>query len=581
MIDQFTFGQIHLFWPIIIGSVFLWLVFIWKEWNGKTGSRFYIKILVALLAIGALAMIALQPKMRTVEKIGYSAILSPGYQKAQLDSLKKVYKSIKLIDYKPGRDLSASLQKGQEVFVLGQGLQAYDLWQLDDVKVHMLSGTLPVGVTRLKYEQQDVVGNVFRVEGEYHKAEKGQQLVLMGPGDIPLDSVQLRAVENQRFNLKSQHLVVGKFEYAFVEKDSIGNQLSSAPLSFNIKDKNKLSILMVNQFPSFETKYLKNFLAESGHQVMVRSQVSKERYKYEYFNTGQKGTIGLSTKTLSEVDLLIIDAASLQKASKSMLERLQTAIATEGLGVFIQADVTSFNAKTPLLDFSFSKFDGKEVTFEAYPKTFLATYPYVFKHEHLLETIYKSGPGMITAYKRSGAGRIGTTVLQNTYELLLKGKAEVYQIIWSATISSISKRKALETVWEQDELMVHQDAPFNFNINTTRESPLVKSIEGFSIPLARNIELKQRWSGTVFPRKLGWNKLIMKHDSTEVLDFYVIDSTQWTSIGVSKRISDNRRYFDQTGNSSKMAASLRPVQPWWFFVIFLAAMAYLWLEPKL
>ncbi len=122
MIDQFTFGQIHLFWPIIIGSVFLWLVFIWKEWNGKTGSRFYIKILVALLAIGALAMIALQPKMRTVEKIGYSAILSPGYQKAQLDSLKKVYKSIKLIDYKPGRDLSASLQKGQEVFVLGFGI---------------------------------------------------------------------------------------------------------------------------------------------------------------------------------------------------------------------------------------------------------------------------------------------------------------------------------------------------------------------------------------------------------------------------------------------------------------------------
>ena len=581
MIDQLTFGQTHLIWPVVFGAVFLWLLFIWKEWTGEAGSRFYIKILVGLIAVSALAMIALQPNIEKGQQISYTAILSSGYQQMQLDSLKTAHKNLKTLSYTPGMDLTKYIQTDQEVFVLGQGLQPFDLWQMDKTSVHFLEGTQPVGVSRLNYTQKNVVGNDFVIEGEYHMATKGQQLVLMGPGDSALDSVQLEAATNQRFSLETTHLVEGKYVYSLIEKDSIGDVISSAPLPVHISAKDQLNILIINQFPSFETKYLKNFLAESGHVVKVRSQVSKGRYKYEYFNTQQRSPINFTSKTLNEIDVLIIDANSLQQVSRSTRQLLETTITEKGLGIFIQADEGMYSLKIPLLNFSFLKEDVKEVTFETYPNTSFRKHPYLFKNEVLLESVLQSDEGIITAYKRSGAGRIGTTVLQNTYELILEGKDQEYQSIWSNTMSAIAKRKAMETLWQQGEMMVYQDSPFHFEISTSQEDPLVKSTDGFSIPLARDIDLKELWRGTTFPRKPGWNKLMMSQDSTEVFDFYVLDTSQWTSLRAFKNLNENKRYFNQQSRSTEKTKTVEPIEPWWFFIIFLLAMSFLWLEPKL
>lgn len=581
MIDQITFGQTHLIWPVVFGAALLWLVFIWKEWAGVASPRFFIKMLVSIIALGALAMIALQPNIRKAEKINHTVILSPGYQNSQVDSLKAAHNKLTIVNYIPGMDLSNDIQSGQEVFVLGQGLKSFDLWQLDKTSVQFLAASQPAGVSRLTYTRKNVIGNDFVIEGEYHQAPKGHQMVLMGPGDTPLDSVELKPTDKQRFNLNTQHLVEGKFVYNLIEKDSLGQQLSSSPLAVHIKAKKKLQILIVNQFPSFETKYLKNFLAASGHRVKVRSQVSKGRYKYEYFNTQQKSNIDFTSKTLNEIDLLIIDASSLQKASKSMLQGLRTAVEEQGMGLFIQADETIYGENLPLLEFSFLKQADEAITFETYPKASLTKYTYIFKNELLLEPIHESDAGIITAYKRAGEGRIGTTVLQNTYELVLEGKNRVYQSLWSPLISGISKRKAIETVWKQVEMLSYPNAPFHFEINTTQENPLVNSQEGFSIPLARDRNLRELWRGTTYPRKPGWNQLAVSHDSTDVFDFYVLDSMQWTSLDAHQTMSENKRYFNQPQKSAQITIFLKPIQPWWFFIVFLLAMSFLWLEPKL
>ena len=581
MIDQVTLGQTHLIWPVVMGSGLLWLLFIWKEWKGVAGTRFYIKTVVGLIAVSALAMIALRPNMEMSQNEKHTAIVSPGYQKAALDSLKAVHKNLTMLTYTPGMDLTEKIETGQEVFVLGQGLQPFDLWQLDMASVHFLTGDQPSGISRLSYKMENIVGSEFVVEGTYHKAPEGQQLILKGPGGTVLDSTALRALSKQRFSLKTQHPVAGKFVYTLTEKDSLGNELSSAPLAVAIKPKDKLNILIINQFPSFETKYLKNFLAASGHGVMVRSQVSTSRYKYEYFNTPQKATIDVTGKTLNETDLLIIDATSLQKASKSTRQLLEKAIAENGLGVFVQADESMYALKMPLLNFSFLKQDDKEVALEKHPDTSFKKYPYLFKKEVLTEPVQQSGEGIVTAYKRSGAGRIGTTVLKNTYELILEGNDVEYQGVWSNIISDISKRKVTETVWKQDEMMVYKDHPFHFEINTGVENPVVKSSEGSSIPMAQDMDLKELWRGTTFPRETGWNQLVMSHDSTAVFNFYVLDTSHWASLRAFNNIIENKRYFSQQTRSAEKTTGVKPVEPWWFFIVFLLAMSFLWLEPKL
>ena len=165
--------------------------------------------------------------------------------------------------------------------------------------------------------------------------------------------------------------------------------------------------------------------------------------------------------------------------------------------------------------------------------------------------------------------------------MVLEGKNRVYQSLWSPLISGISKRKAIETVWKQVEMLSYPNAPFHFEINTTQENPLVNSQEGFSIPLARDRNLRELWRGTTYPRKPGWNQLAVSHDSTDVFDFYVLDSMQWTSLDAHQTMSENKRYFNQPQKSAQITIFLKPIQPWWFFIVFLLAMSFLWLEPKL
>ncbi|MCP4884726.1 MAG: hypothetical protein GY908_13155, partial [Flavobacteriales bacterium] len=468
-----------------------------------------------------------------------------------------------------------------EVFLLGQGLQSYDLWQLDDVNVQLLARSQPSGLSRLNYNYENTVGTDLVVKGEYLKASEGQQLLLTGPGDSALDSVQLKSSESQNFKLKTALPVSGKYVYHLIEKDSLGNVVSKDPLAVNIKAKNKLHILIINQFPSFETKYLKNFLAETGHELSVRSQVSKDRFKYEFFNSKQKGRIDINQKSLNEIDLLIIDLNSLKQLSKRNRQLMRKVVSEQGLGLFIQADENVYSSRISLLEFNFLKQSTQEVSLMSSPESSLSKYPFVFKDDLLLESVQLSNEGIVTAYKRLGAGRVGTTVLQNTYELFLDGKISVYNSLWSKTLSMISKRRSMGTAWKSDVMFAFQDAPLEFEITTAKENPIVKSISGFSIPMAQDINMKDHWKGTTYPRKEGWNKLLMNHDSTAVFDFYVHDTSHWTSLVTAKTIIENKRYFQRKEGIVETKSYRKPIQPWWFFLMFLLSMSYLWLEPKL
>jgi len=581
MIDQITIGQTHLIWPVIIGAGLLWLVFIWKEWTANRELRFYIKVLVSLIGIVALAMIALQPTILKKDKINYTAILSKAYQINQLDSLKAIYKNLSILDYSPGKHLSNDIQQGDQVFLLGQGMPSYDWWQLEDVSVQLLAQTQPRGISRVNYNPINRVGTNLVVKGEYLDAKEGRQLILTGPGNSPLDSMLLKKSDHQKFSLKTALSVKGKYVYHLIEKDSLGKVVSKDPLAIKTEAKSKLHVLIINQFPSFETKYLKNFLAETGHQLRVRSQVSEGRYKYEFFNSEQKGRIDLNEKTLNEIDLLIVDLTSLKQASKKTLQLLRKSVSEHGLGLFIQADETMYGSRVPLLELSFLKQENKTVTLQNHPENSLSKYPYIFKNEVLLESVQQSNEGIVTAYKRSGAGRIGTTVLQNSYELLLDGKMSVYRSLWSNILSMISKRKEMETVWKPNTILAYQNVPYDFEISTTQASPLVKSQAGFSIPLAQNIDINDLWSGTTYPRKKGWNRLLIDHDSTKVLDFYVLDTSHWTSLMTAKTIRENKRHFHHKEDAVQTKSFRKPIQPWWFFLLFLLSMSYLWLEPKL
>lgn len=584
MIDQIIFLNEVWIWQIGIGAVVLWFVFGWKEWHQFGKRRFWIKIAIAFLAITSLAVIALKPAISTTDNIAAKMVLlTEGYDKEQLDSLRKTHKKLKIYNYKANHPIFDEINTPDSVFVLGYGVKPYDLWQLDNYNVNYLGRSIPSGVVRFKYNYKNTVGERQIFKGLYTNPQKGNTLVLEGPGGAGLDSVSLTFDEQQKFQLTTNLNVKGNYLFSLVEKDSLGKILSTDPIPLVVEDPTPLKIVVVNGFPTFETKYLKNYLAEMGHQVLIRSQITKGRYKFEYFNMERMPMGAFSKKNLESFDLVIIDANSLKNLRRESRTALENSVKENGLGIFIQPDPNFFRSSKGLESFDFISEKNTETRLDDQAKIKFSKYAFVFKDEFLLQHIHtKSNTKIISGYKHIGKGRVGTTVLENTYELVLDGHTTAYQQIWSKLINSLSSKEIPPIAWGAASIIAYKDHPFKFDVRTSISKPILKTNKKYSVSMRRDIDILNLWRGITYPREFGWNTQFLEQDTTNFFEYFVADTSHWRSQILYKTIEENRRYFKKSLKKETIQKhTVRPIPLLSFYILFLVCAGYLWLEPKL
>lgn len=581
MIDKISFINHQWLWQIVITTLCIWFVFIWKERTKLRKKSFYVNCTISLIALVSLALIALKPSVKNSSTSFKSAIITNGYNNMQLDSLKKVYKKLTVYSYKENQALFPSDKHPESLFILGDGLQTYDLWQLDTINTIYIGGDAPKGISYFTYNTQNTVGNKALFNGKYVQPIKGHKLLLEDPAGKVLDSIILSNDDSQEFQLSTNLKVKGAFVYQLVEKDSVDNIIKKDPLPLTIKEKQPLHILIVNASPSFETKYLKNYLAETGHKVLVRSRLTKDRYKYEYFNMENKPTIRFTQEELKTFDVVIIDLLSLTGLSNNAKNAFETSIKEDGLGVFIQPDISLFSSRRHWYSFNFNSNTKNTTSLEISPKNTISKYPFVFKNDIAVESVLNDNSNIISGYKRVGIGRIGTGVLQNTFELQLKGKTEIYKQLWAKIIESIGKKETPIIEWNSNLKIAYVNEPFSFELRTTNENPIV-STKNYQIPIKRDIDIKDLWKGVMYPKSTGWNILQNNQDTTNIFKYYTINNSHWQTLKAVNTITANKRYFGtnkpyvDTNNSTG-----KPINPLWFFIIFVLNLGYLWLAPKL
>ncbi|MBQ4821682.1 hypothetical protein [Aquimarina sp. MMG016] len=583
MIEDITFLHSNWITYISIGAIVLWLVFVWKEGSDFGKRRFWIRITVALFAIMSIAVIALKPALPILGKKTKVAILTSGYDTKQLDSLKKVHKRLKMFPYKANQPIFGKVNTSDTVFVLGQGLESFDFWQLENYKVDYVKSDVPSGVVRFTYDHSRVVGEQLQFEGMYNNPKKGNRLILEGPGGNRLDSIALESGKKQSFQLATHLKSVGTYTFSLVEKDSLGAVLSQDPIPVTVKNRKGLRILIVNSFPTFETKYLKNYLAEMGHEVLVKSRITRGKYKFEYFNMDRILMGTFSEKNVAPFDLVMLDVATANNLGRSSRTALTNSIKQNGLGLFIQPDDDFFRFRKDMVAFDFVKEKSTETNLMNSPKIKITKYPFIFKDQFQLQAIHKNDTEhIVSAYKHLGKGKVGTTVLESTYELLLNGKTTEYQQLWSAIISTISKKESAEVSWDKHSILAIKDQSYTFILRTAISEPEIKTEEGYRIALRSDIDISNLWHGTTYPKKPGWNRLSMAQDTTAVLEYFVTDTTTWKSKSGYDNIQRNRRHFDRASTkNTKQISPLAPINPIGFYIFFLLCMGYLWLVPKI
>ncbi|NVN19458.1 hypothetical protein GUA46_14000 [Muricauda sp. HICW] len=582
MNDGVVFLNQNLFWPVIIVGLVLMAVFVWKEWSQRKERRFYVKLIASFLAIVSLCMIILKPSTYQDSMRGKGIVLTDGYRSSQLDSLKSIYKRIKTEEYTKGRTLFL-LTEVDSIFLLGHGMEPFDFWQVEHKSVAFLGGDANQGGQDISNKSELILGEPLELSATYANPVAGNWAVLADNGGNPLDSIPLEETESQLIQLSAEPKASGQFVYHLMEQDQDGQVVSNEPIPIQVKEGRPLKILMVNTFPTFETKYLKNFLTEKGHEVLARTQLTKGKYKFEYFN-GASGTIyGFTSENLKDYDLLIIDTDSYTGLGRTSKEAMEEISASEGLGIFIQADEGLFRLSESQSPFRFNKDYVTEIAL-GQPMQTLPKYPYAFQEnlrtqEILLDYV------TVASYIPVQKGKVGTTLLQNTYQLLLDGQEALYTRIWTKILNNITRKQETVLEWKSLTQIPRLDEPFEFELQTLLTDVEITTEEGARIPLLQDILIPGKFTGTVYPRKTGWNQLQVANDSISPWFYFVYDDGQLQNIHQTQLRNANYQKFgsSSTFDDSKSVSKkeLQTITPIWLYFILLLSLGWLWLEPKL
>lgn len=580
MIDKDIFLLKNLWLPVLLGVIVLWGIFLWKEYRSESKKWRFVKALIGLVAVTMLALMVLRPLVWENQVKGVGVILTQDYSERQLDSLKALHKNLHLIDYEIDGLTQKQMDSITTAYILGDGVAPYDFWQLDNVKTTYLLGDVSSGIKRIQYDSKMTLGDSLVLRGLYEKPLKGTQIVLEDSAGNGLDSLAITKLEALIFEVGSRPKTVGTFVYNLVIKDSLGAVLTTEPLPVQVDRSPVLKVLILNRFPTFETKYLKNFLAENGHKVLVRSQITKGKYKFENFNRPQATLYSLTTDNLADFDLVILEGSSYATLPLKSQQALQTAVDAQGLGVFIQLDEATLRGGE-VFGFRFKRTKDKEVRLPQWPKVKVSVGPVLFAEETRLQPILEAENRLLSAYEQRGFGRVSTSTILESYPLVLEGNLEQYTYLWSRMLSTVSQKDIPIVRWETEDDMPTPDVPFHFSLRTSIPQPTVIDELGQPLALQQNLSMPDEWSGTIYPREAGWKTLKLEKDTTAVLRYYVAPSRSWQGVKSYNWRTQNRRHFQDSRASAEIAKEQRPISRLWFFIVFLLANGLLWLLPRL
>ncbi|MBX2913705.1 MAG: hypothetical protein KF856_00400 [Cyclobacteriaceae bacterium] len=539
---------------VITVAVLLFAIFSWLEWK-RQARFFYARLIALLIAILSLTAFVLRPAYSTNSDSAGVIVLTPGYNKSSADSLKKIYQHYHVVATEQLDNINQLIaHKDQIRFVLGAGLPAY---VLPDSGFNFLASPLPTGITQLQVPAKLIANRNASLGGVWHG--KPGTITLIGP-EGKIDSTSVRAGS---FQLSFTPKQPGKFLYEL----EIDGKKELLPLEIHAP--RPLDVLILQQYPSAEIRYLKNFLIDQGHRVVVRTQISKNNFRFEFGNRAPATLSRITTEALSDFDLLVLANESAALDEDTIKDALRN-----GLGVLWLPSENEL-AKPPL-GFEFVKVntDTAQVNFEDQTIS-LSAWPVNARKDF---AIVKNKNRVLAGYKRSGAGKAGYQLLTETYPLIAKGQAKIYNHVWTKVVETLARISAQTTsIKITNTFPVYPDEPLNIEVLAANPEVYLDSTQ---LPLHEHAVIDDLWSTKAWPKEKGWHQLLSATDSV-ISNFFIPDFNSWTALRTANLQKATK---EKAGGSLIFEAdklSYKTVSPLLFFVVFVLAIGFLWLAPKL
>ena len=576
---------------------------IFKEIGRKNKSNLIFRQSASVLAIISLLFI-LYPinydRKVSLSNSNIAILLTDGYPKDSLEKWKgaSLFSTNIAITEKDNKvqyihDITyflTSKPNYKTLHIFGYGLELDELKSLKNKNLIFHPPALKNGVSSISWPENIRAGEQLLVQGRYNNTTGTEvKLILQGLGPN-LDSVTIRKETWTNFELKCIPKHLDKAVYSLI---AIANKdtLSREEVPVIVKERESMRILILASAPDFENKFLKNWLAQQGYSLSVRTTISTAKYSTEFLNSRKNDLNRINTTLLNDFDILIGDMTELSRLSNLENQAVQNQV-NKGMGLIIKAD-----ASDPRNGFYRNTFPIRENK-QVIPKTIKLTWE---KHTALkailqgsssIEILAQAGTqslvknergNILTNSKLFGQGKILLTVINDSYTWMLGNQEEDYSSFWSYILQKAARKKENpESLAVHFLPVVNKDTDIEFQTETGNISRI--QIKGEKIAFKQHPIISFQETGSFWPSESGWQSFQFKNTDTNW--FYVFDEKAWTEVKASEKLKNTQNFIEQsakniTTRNGAVQVYKDSIHPIWFYILFLLCCTYLWLEVKL
>ncbi|TGE05433.1 hypothetical protein [Hymenobacter fodinae] len=566
------------------------------------------RLVASLLAVAGLWLLAFPPSQPLRTSTTEALLLTDGYSPDTLRHLLRQlgpgtrfwrYTSPTASPDTPTLSNLAALRQRlpglQRLHVLGQGLPAADLPELGDLRLLMHPSAPRAGFRLAGWARTTQVGKPWVVEGSLTTREAtGTVWVRLRAAGGLRDSVQLPAGHGA-FRLQFVPKTEGRAVYQLDARAAAnsGLRVLPEPLPLTVVAAHPLRILLLAASPSFEFRFLKEYLARQGHSVALRVGLSRGLTQTEFLNQPAAEIGRLTPALLSRTDVVLTDATSLTALSGAETGVLQAALRNGQSGLLLLADPAALlpRALPARPDFVLELQPTKSAQepqelYWAEISPAKAVVPATLRPAPALRALVTTQRRqLVAASRRIGLGQVVVATISETFPWMLQGRPAVYGAYWSHLLSAVAPAVAPGPTILPQDAWPRPNAPLTLRTTGLPLTPItVRAPTGQSarVALQQDARVPEWAEGTYWPSTSGWHQAT---SGSTTAWFYVFGSQEWRGPEMQLRQQAAAQWQAQTQARIRPAVaattSSQPWSRWWGFGLFLLGAGLLWLEEKL
>lgn len=479
----------------------------------------------------------------------------------------------------------------RQVHILGHGLPASELPMLGNMLLRLHPEPVFSGFHTAYWQPRLALGESLHIEGSVAMSNTAAPawVYLRAAGTVR-DSVQLSA-QGGAFHLRYQPKTTGLALYELLLRQA-GQPLVTEPVPVEITQPLLPAVLLLTAAPSFEFKFLKNYLAEAHYPVALRTSVSRGLVQTDFVNQPTATLDHLTPALLARYGIIVADAPTLAALSPAEAQALQAAINAGRLGLITLAEATPLPRAAPArADFTVlarpvSQATPQPLSWADAPAPAKAAVPASLQPRPVLRALV-TGPNhaLVAASRRLGLGFAVVSVVPETFRWALHGQAPVYASFWTRLLGAAIPPAPITASWSISPRWPQPNQPTTLHLTADfpATQPTVRALAGgppVQLALRQDTRLPEWSTAQYWPGAAGWHEIAGPSRTT--YRFYVYPPSAWRGpeFAARQQAVSQRQVAGRPGDST----SVSELEPWpamWFFGIFLLAAGYLWLEEKL